>query len=664
MVIPQNGYGNETQQVNQSLSDSISSYIAPMRLTGREDEFCRRAHQVMLKGARFTRNLYHDWSAEPHCGYIGWGGHGEKEISNNFGFACLYAILLRFGEYDAQITGISREEMTRRVIGVIRYGGFTHLTGSHNCTDDKPWGGGWHDASWGATYALTVWLMWDELDEETRELAARTITTEIERFVEADPPSRKIDNTSAESNAWNTRMLAIATVMFPTHPQAQLWRDAMNGWGMNVLTINEDQRDTTLIEGRPVKDRVRTENINSDFTLENHGIVYPVYMWCSMYHLAQAGLFYKLAGQDIPKTLLHHMTDVYEVYKELQTWEGLPAYINGCDKFLHLQVVDIFHHSYFAQALQDKEAAYLEELELGLLEQMQNRFSDGRLYPVQEVGEWSRVANLGSFLGCSYLLHYITAAPTKAVSQDEFEKRISGVRYYPDGKFILQRTPEKLVSFAWAKPYRVMGLVIPRKGGSWLVTPFEQSLTGCVIEEGVEQEPDIKVVRADKRVQNNIMNLTIVLHRCEGKVEHAITLTSDEDAKVAIEETMKALAPVTLRKVQTGYIGVGRQFLRDEVVLKSNNKSVTIAGFSDMEDRYYDFPDNTVVVDNCFIYSWSGEGTVKYRKYNRVFSGSGKNAGAYGRVDDRIYVEHIDRLTDYQTGDTIAQGQLRLTLCR
>ena len=69
----------------------------------------------MLQGAVFARDLYRPWSVEPDCGYLGWGGRGEKEIMANIGMAHLYAFLIHFGDYDEGITGVSRAEALRRV---------------------------------------------------------------------------------------------------------------------------------------------------------------------------------------------------------------------------------------------------------------------------------------------------------------------------------------------------------------------------------------------------------------------------------------------------------------------------------------------------------------------------------------------------------------------
>lgn len=658
---PQMNFPNKIDEDNQR------QYFGAPRIVGKEDEFCRRAYLIMLKGAYFCKDLYKKWPDESECGFIGWGGHGEKEIMANIGMAHLYAMLITFGQYDEQVTGVSRDEALRRVKGVIRYCCFTHFTGPYTCTDGKQWGsdhgfgGLGHTASWGTVLAHSVWLVWPELDDETREMAARLIIAEADQFLGVDPPSGKINNTMAESNAWNSRATAIAAVMFPKHPHAPQWRETCSRWMMNTLSIAADKTDNTIVDGKPVRQWVTTENIHPDFTLENHRIVYPVYMWCSIYGLCHSASYYLFAGMEPPQAAYHHLGDVYNVYKRLQTWEGLPAYINGSDKFLHMQVVDILIHSFFAQVLNDREAAHLEAVELNILERMQARFTDGRLYPAEEVGPWSRVNNLSYVLGSSYLLHYVRQSDVKPLSRDEFERRISGVSYFPHGKFVLHRTPTKLVSFAWSKPYRIMGLVIPREG-SWLVTPHVRGIVGELIEDGKSKEPPFELKTLDKKIRDDSFTIFAKVLRCGGKVEHSWTFESSPNNDVVMRQKLVAIKPIILKQAEIGTIGIGRELSSDEVKLESTQGVKILGGLTDAADETTMFPDGQVTVGSRFTYHWTGTGTLCYFKRNRAARVHGGAPGGYGRIEDRLCVCCIDGPRKFMAGEIIAEGELRISM--
>ncbi|MGV8095794.1 MAG: hypothetical protein AB2L24_28415 [Mangrovibacterium sp.] len=627
--------------------DNQRQYFDAPRIVGKEDEFCRRAYRVMLKGAYFCKDLYWEWPEKPGCGFIGWGGHGEKDMYANLGFAHLYALLTSFGDYDEQITGVSREEAIRRVKGVIRYCCYSGII-----TRSSPW----HRSSWSTLFSQMVWFIWPHLDEETREIAARIIVQDADRFIGENPLSGKIDDTKAESNAWCSRSLAIAIVMFPGHPHAPLWKEVCSQWMMNVFSTSQDKEDDTVVDGKRVNEWVITENINPDFTLENHKIVYPVYMEVSMENLALSGHYYISAGIDPPQATFHHMKDVYEVYKRLQTWEGLPAYINGCDKFLHLQTVDIIVHSFFAQVFKDPEASYLESLELDILEQMQARFTDGRLHPVEEVGIRSRIPDLSSHLGSGYLLHYVLQTAVKPVSGKKFDRRISGVTYYPFGEFILHRTPDKLVSFAWAKPHRVMGLAIPREG-SWLVIPYKNGFTGSLTVEG-NKDQNIEIKQLDKNIRDDSFTISAEALRCSGKVKHTWIFESLPDKDIVMHLKLTAREDIVLTSGETGTIGIGRELGSDEVILKSSHGIQAVAGPSDPEGKTFTFPDGKVNVGGRLSYQWSGTGTVCYQKIGYI-----KEFGApegYGQYQDLLYVR-IDS-GEYKAGQTIIEGDLRISM--
>jgi hypothetical protein len=107
--------------------------------------------------------------------------------------------------------------------------------------------------------------------------------------------------------------------------------------------------------------------------------------------------------------------------------------------------------------------------------------------------------------------------------------RISGVRYFPDGEFLLHRTPNKLVSFAWSKTHRIMGLAMPREG-SWLVTPHPRGFTGVQREEGRRREPSWKI--ESSRIMGCSKSPRTVLPWTSGSVRHAIAVLAPSDRDV------------------------------------------------------------------------------------------------------------------------------------
>jgi hypothetical protein len=383
-------------------------------------------------------------------------------------------------------------------------------------------------------------------------------------------------------------------------------------------------------------------------------------MWASMVNLCQSAGYSLYARRDPPQAAFHHLRDVYEVYKRLQTWEGLPAYVNGSDKFLHLQVVDVFLHSFFAQVLGDGEAAHLEAVELDLLERMQSRFSDGRLYPIEEVGPWSRVNNLGFILGGSYLLHYVLQNDVEPVEPDRFERRITGVSYFPHGKFLLHRTPDKLVSFAWSKPHRIMGLAMPREG-SWLVTPHVHGFTGVLLEEGLSDEPPWELESLDFVSREDSFLVHGKALRCNGKVRHTWAFQSAPNQDVVMSEKLIAVRQLTLARAETGTMGIGRELDCDEITLQWGGKSHTLGEIAADADQLIEFPGGSLTVNGRFTYTWSGQGTIAYRNRSQPARVHGA-PGGYGHIQDELCVRHVRRRQAFAPGQVIAQGELRVCM--
>ena len=250
----------------------------------------------------------------------------------------------------------------------------------------------------------------------------------------------------------------------------------------------------------------------------------------------------------------------------------------------------------------------------------------------------------------------------KPVTFGEFESRIGGVTYFPHGKFVLHRTPAKLVSFAWSKPHRIMGLAIPREG-SWLVTPHVHGFVGTLIEQGEQKEPPFELEKPDLCIGADSFAISAKSLRCSGKIEHRWTFESLSTGDVVMREKLVAVQPVTLKRAETGTIGIGRELGSDEVVLASTQGVQVLDGLSDAPDRTLEFPDGWVKVGGRFTYHWTGKGTLCYFERNQLARVHGA-PGGYGRIEDRLCIRHIDGPRQFAPGETIAAGELRVRMLR
>ena len=130
------------------------------------------------------------------------------------------AVALKTGVFQEQSAGMSRQEATSRVLRLIRATATAH--------DGTGWKYPWQSALWAASLTHASWLLWDELDADTRRQVAELLVYEADRFL---APGYKVPywdprsgDTKAEENAWDSMILQLACAMMPRHPHAASWK--------------------------------------------------------------------------------------------------------------------------------------------------------------------------------------------------------------------------------------------------------------------------------------------------------------------------------------------------------------------------------------------------------------------------------------------------------
>jgi hypothetical protein len=207
------------------------------------------------------------------------------------------AVALKTGVFQEQTTGLSRQEATSRVLRLIRATAAAH--------DGTGWKYPWQSALWAATLTHASWLLWDELEPETRRRVAELLVHEADRFLAPgykvpywDPSS---GDTKAEEDAWNSMILQLACAVMPRHPHANAWKRVATELMISSYATEADMRDQTLVDGRPAKDWLRGYNVRDDGAVINHGFLHPDYMCCIDLKL-RAYVVQSLAGQVVSES--------------------------------------------------------------------------------------------------------------------------------------------------------------------------------------------------------------------------------------------------------------------------------------------------------------------------------------------------------------------------
>lgn len=424
-----------------------------------EEEVVSTYAAMMLDACRWADKEWHEWPADPRGGY--WG-NGLSD--GNEGIRAISHMVLTTGallKYCDSVKGDIRKEMTRKATAAIRYAVSTHVTGTQKCVDGKSWGGGahsgWQSAMWTADLAFGAWLMSSDLDSELQKGIERVLAHEADRFLTVKIPSGCWGDTKAEENGWDLTCIAIAANMLSSHPHAAAWRTKAIEYMMNTLSVAQDKRDKTIVDGKPVCDWVCTENLHPDFTLENHNVFHPSYCQCSSYFLTQSAMYYVYAGRAVPQAATHHLMDMWGVFQTILLPTGETAFPQGQDWELHgLNPINLF--ASLATFMKNPLAARMEKVNLQYMRAWQE-MCDGSLAPPGSPLGFCRHAIQGAQAAWGFLAHKVFG-PAVDDTGAELPRL---VRDYPDVGIVIHRTSSKFLSFSWK--YRVMGVLAPMGNG-------------------------------------------------------------------------------------------------------------------------------------------------------------------------------------------------------
>jgi hypothetical protein len=287
------------------------------------DEDYHQARKLLLGCARYNVDWLHQRYTidEQLGGYtitppVTPGRH-EHTFRAPCTIAFLLAVALRTGVYDPNEVGISQDECLNRVRKAIR-----GLVAVHKSNGDARlgWGDHWQSALWATLVAQAGWMLWEELDTETRRMVVKVTEFEADRFIAPDyhvpywaDRERIISpgNTRAEENAWNAMILQLAVAMLPDHPHSRRWREVASELMVSSYARRLDMDDEqTVVDGRTVKAWLGGYNVRDDGAVINHGILHPDYI-TSITSVSRAYLTLSLVGKKgSPKRQLQRGADV------------------------------------------------------------------------------------------------------------------------------------------------------------------------------------------------------------------------------------------------------------------------------------------------------------------------------------------------------------------
>jgi hypothetical protein len=234
------------------------------------------------------------------------------------------ALAIRTNQYRADKAGASIAEIEALLPRVARSLAKDHK--ANGGIGSQTWGDSWQSAMWAAQTAQLAWIIWGQLKPEDRKLIINMLAHEADRFLESAPPTsnkKSIDNTKGEENAWNATCLLTAATMLRNHPHEQGWREQAIVYYLNATATPHDLNSTTLVDGKPLSERLVGYCLTKDYAVGNHkAYPHPGYT-ASSYLDSRLIFFCTLAGVQPPEALLYNAAPIYRMFVD-HPWAAPP----------------------------------------------------------------------------------------------------------------------------------------------------------------------------------------------------------------------------------------------------------------------------------------------------------------------------------------------------
>ncbi len=534
------------------------------------DGLPRRIYRAAEKQARHLLAQVRPWPTDPSLKLLTASASGEHMIRPNTSTIEGFAFLYRFGPYDEQVVGVSRQTLlTETIIPMMRYCTATHVSGGRPTDDGKCWGNAWQSAYWAYMLGRAAWWLWDDLPDDLRQSVRKVVLYEADRFLRAAPPHRIAYDTKAEENAWNALIFHAAMLIAPGDPRHPRWSEGFQRWTLSSFLRPADARSQAVIDGRTVAEQFTGANIFDDFTMENHGFVHPDYMTGFGLTLG-AQVDFALSGRKPPEALLYNVRPIYDNLKWFHLPDGGFVYPSGQDWELFRNPDWLGVHLEMAIHADDRDAWPRALQSLRTLEKMQARNASGAVFAPSEWYFASMQHSQFRSLAQAWLVLQ-TADP--AMPRPAAPRPLFGVRQWESGKIIIHRTPRAIHSLSWGA---VVMAQLAALDDDRIVSPDQRNGIGQVVLQGQNKPLPVKLQSAtvellppgaearsaDVRPSDSLPESASGGFRAALEVDHGthvrakLTVESRADGSLLLSETLTALADVQLSQCATGLIGV------------------------------------------------------------------------------------------------------------
>ncbi len=668
------------------IDESLIGSVKPIELPETVSEIWKAAYlEPVLRWLPIAEATYQEWPERPNCGHF-YGGAYYYGIETAYPIMT-YAVAYLAGRSVGYDGTVPLDDVLQHAIGAIRYLGFTHNSGPDECVragthevlSGTKWGGEGANFFQASQTGSAVghmcqgaWLLWDELDDETRQLVANVASWYAERWCEELPRVGTYGNTQTEENGWTAHGLDTAACLLQGHPDAGKWREAADKWIANIFVTPYDYgRNAAELQGTSVKEWSRSvgATIHPDFSVENHGFVHPSYLASGIGFAGEALLNRCLGDMEVSEVVRFNRQPIYETMKKLAEDDGPMLAVQGMDwwYFMHatlLPISTVSPHAVMNLLFEDPHAAYIERRATQRVKQVMDSIGDGhvstpdpiqyRINEAQSFRTYERSAMVSA--AGSFLLHWLMGDGAEPCTEAEFKDWQQGVHVFPHGGFVTRKGQNTTASFSW-RNWPVV--VVQPKGGTWVVTPHFHSLSGTYKCEPA-WEGGMRNRQSNVAEDGNGFAAVAQIEREGGKLIQNMALIVPEDGIAFFFDRTTAAEAVKVVEQRSGEVGVRNEDYSEMADLAPGKRTLyteqaefTSRSEMSRQDEWFRTDETRWAnVDNTIGYVIFGSKGIAYQAKHHY--------PTYTGMEDFLVLSYTDRAAEYGAGDVVSDVALAI----
>lgn len=635
---------------------------APLQKEGFDTPETKKLYSMILKYLQFPCAHFYEWDKKPNCGYVFTGAQWYGADQNNTAF--VLALAAKFGAYDETIAGISRKDLKEMAIKILRYSCFTHDTGPADCVRvdgrnkyqaNTKWGGevtttqapkdryfqGVQVGRSLSSFGFAAWFLWEDLNEETRQMAFNVITSYAEKWSKVEPREGTYYDTQAEENGWGALGIYTAAAMFRDDPRAKGWRDSAINWMLDMAVTPMDMVSGKKIEdGSSLRRHIDHITIHPDYTTENHAVVHPGYLNAPTIFRSVMHLFSMLSGAEELPGLRHNWNNIYKnVFKILASEDGNFIPVQSQDWWYFLTYENLCTHAASNVLFLDPEAAYMEQNTIDTLAKAQAGHQYGTflnndpenciITDSQRLSDWEDAVS--SCISYVYLLHFCCGSGASPATKEQYEESADEVRNYPFGSTAVQRLADSMAVFSYRNSAQAM--VFP-EDKLWTITAPPCSTFGemrfaggCPEDEGLSNQGIIRTTKNAKIYDESNLAARTTILRGLGKIQQDAAMVVLPGGNTVIFQRVKALEDCEIKQFSNGLVGIRNDCFKNfpehapgyRMLSINDAPAIRMDGYDDgSEDVIHDFKAVTsAAIDKKIAYLLHGSNGVRYVSHHK-----------------------------------------------